>query len=640
MRDYRLPCWRTRLAWAFLFACVQLSAADSDEWPPITPEDLAFRQVPGLPDEHAVILRREEQTDDTHSQTRYYYRIKILTAEGRKYADVEIPQWRGTVDEIRARTVRPDGSVANFDGEVYDRTVIKSRGLRISVKTFTLAEAQPGSIIEYRFRRKWPRSQAGAMVWEIQDQLFTRKASFSIKPQSDSTLRSVRRNVPAQYEPKLQSGIYHIDLENIPAFVEEDFMPPPVIVKPRIEFFYQSPFASWYFVCEYLAKAVDKFAGKVKTLAAQATQIAPVSDPPEQRLRELYSRAQQIRNLDFERARTHKEAKLENLKENGSADEVLKRGYGSGREINLLFLALARAAGFEANEILVATRNSRLFNQQEVSLGQLNAWLVEVKAAGRIYYVDPATRFCPFGLLSWEQTGVHGIRVTNGTSIFAQTPQPASADAVVERRGTLELNSEGTLHGQIQAIFRGQEALLRRLSARELDEPERLKAMETEVSGWFQKGASVKLERVDGWEDSEGPLEVKMTVNIPEFASTTGRRMLVPATPFQAHHKGTFQHQNRVYPVYLPYPYQELDSLQLRLPENTRIESLPATQKTGLDFAGYQISVNAATGGLTVFRRLVVEGYYFNTDRYGSIRSFYESVRRGDEQQLVFQTQR
>jgi transglutaminase-like putative cysteine protease len=639
MCDNKLLLVRTTLALTVLFT--GQGFAVNEEWPPITPEDLALRHVPGLPGEHAIILQREEQTDDTRSVTRYHYRIKILTPEGCKFADVEIPQWGGQVDEIHARVVHQDGSVLNFEGEVYDKTLIRSRGLRISVKAFALPEVQPGSIIEYRYRRKWPRSLAGSTVWDIQDQLFTRRASFSFKPLPDAVLRWELRNLPTQLEPRLQSGgAYHLDLENVPAFIEEDLMPPPAIVKPRIEFFYQSPFASWYLVCDYLSRAVDRFTGKLKSLEPVATQTAPGPEPPETRLRKLYARAQQIRNLDFEPARSRKEAKQENLKENGSAEGVLKRGYGTGREINLLFLALARAAGFEAKEILVGTRNSRLFSEQEVSMGQLNAWLVEVNAGGKTYYLDPATRFCPFGLLSWEQTGVRGIRVTTANSIFVQTPQPASADAVLERRGMLDLDDEGTLRGHIDVIFRGQEALQRRLSAREMTESDRLKGMHAEMSRWFAVDAAVKLDRVSGWDGSDESLKVEVTVSIPQFASATGRRLLLPATPFKANQKDTFRHANRVHPVYMPYPYQEIDKLELRLPEGVRLASLPAPQQSGFDSAQYQTSFRVeAPDRLILERRLVVEGYFFKTEHYTSVRAFYENVRKGDEQQLVLQTQ-
>lgn len=64
-----------------------------DEWQPITPEDLKMTALPEAPGAPAVYLYRQVDRNDTNrASTEYnYVRVKILTEEGRKYANVEIP---------------------------------------------------------------------------------------------------------------------------------------------------------------------------------------------------------------------------------------------------------------------------------------------------------------------------------------------------------------------------------------------------------------------------------------------------------------------------------------------------------------------------------------------------------------------
>ena len=56
-----------------------------------------------------------------------YFRIKILTEEGRKHADIEIPFFKENenVVNVRARTIKPDGSIVNFDGKVFEKNLVK-----------------------------------------------------------------------------------------------------------------------------------------------------------------------------------------------------------------------------------------------------------------------------------------------------------------------------------------------------------------------------------------------------------------------------------------------------------------------------------------------------------------------------------
>ncbi|PYV62907.1 MAG: hypothetical protein DMG97_39145, partial [Acidobacteria bacterium] len=121
---------------------------------PVVPEELKMTSEPQAAGAPAIILFRQVDRDDNGrtSHEDNYYRVKILTEEGRKQADVEIPFYKGNnVVGVHARTIRPDGSIAEFDGKVYEKTIAKARGLKYSAKTFTLPDVQVDSVIEYYY---------------------------------------------------------------------------------------------------------------------------------------------------------------------------------------------------------------------------------------------------------------------------------------------------------------------------------------------------------------------------------------------------------------------------------------------------------------------------------------------------------
>src|SRR4051794_31049201 len=84
--------------------------ADAEDWLPVSPEDLQMHAEPKAPGAAAIYLYRQVDRDDTDSVESYYVRLKILTEEGRNYANVEIPFVKGveSVRGISARTIRPD----------------------------------------------------------------------------------------------------------------------------------------------------------------------------------------------------------------------------------------------------------------------------------------------------------------------------------------------------------------------------------------------------------------------------------------------------------------------------------------------------------------------------------------------------
>src|SRR5215469_10745594 len=123
--------------------------ARADEWKPISADELKMASLPEAPGAAAVILYREVNRDDGRTPHEdNYVRIKILTEEGRKYANVEIPYFResASVAGIKARCVRPDGSVMPFEGRPVDQTIVKAKGIKYLAKTFSLPDVQVGSI--------------------------------------------------------------------------------------------------------------------------------------------------------------------------------------------------------------------------------------------------------------------------------------------------------------------------------------------------------------------------------------------------------------------------------------------------------------------------------------------------------------
>ena len=111
------------------------STALADEWPPISKDELALADDPVNPGAAAVILHRDVVRDDTQGTESEYWRIKILTDAGKKYGDIEITYLEkiARIESIRARTIRPDGTTAEFQGQILDRTALKAKKASVQI---------------------------------------------------------------------------------------------------------------------------------------------------------------------------------------------------------------------------------------------------------------------------------------------------------------------------------------------------------------------------------------------------------------------------------------------------------------------------------------------------------------------------
>ena len=103
---------------------------------------------PAAPGAAAIILYRQVDRDDDRRSGHQdnYFRIKILTDAGRSYADVEIPFFKDESDvtNLHARSIAPDGTITNYEGKIFEKTIVKARGLQLPGKGIDTAECSEG----------------------------------------------------------------------------------------------------------------------------------------------------------------------------------------------------------------------------------------------------------------------------------------------------------------------------------------------------------------------------------------------------------------------------------------------------------------------------------------------------------------
>ena len=332
-----------------------------------------------------------------------------------------------------------------------------------------------------------------------------------------------------------------------------------------------------------------------------------------------------------------KEMKDENLKENSNVEDVLSRGYAYGTQINYLFVGLARAAGFDATEVYIAPRNTELFIPARNDATQLSDEIVWVRAGSQEYYLDPAARYFPFGLLPWYETETGGFRVDKHGATAANTPAPVSSDATIIRNADLEMKEDGSVAGTIQVDFTGQRAALIRETRRKDDDTARIKYFEDDIKTWLPVGSTFEVNKIANWDDTSQPVHVEGTLEIPSLASNSARRMLMPLEIFQPSQMNSFAAEKRVNAVYLYYPYEEIDDIKLRVPAGYKAETLPPERKVDLGAVTYDISAVAQDSGVEVKRHLVMKGIIFSKDDYPALRRFFGSVKTNDNAQMVLQ---
>ena len=647
------------------------TARAGDDWQPINPADLALKDNPAQPGADAMILYRESKVDAKDLVSRgdsdtEYIRIKIFTKAGLDYANIKIPYVTGSgnvwlpgnlegnevqIVDIRARTIHPDGSITDFHGKVLDKVVESAAGYKVRAATFSFPDVQPGCIIEYRYTKVGSPEWLHSEIWNVSQDIFTREAHFTFTPYLGYTgyVPYYRfSNMSPQSKPKCDIGVFRMcvmDVHDIPAVIQEPLMPPPSSVTASVEWYYlkagepanENPQQFWNRNAKKWASALDKFVGKSNALRDEVAKVTGPNDTPELKLRKLYARVQQLRNLDTEPSKTGKEQKAEQLKKNGNVQDVLAHGYGDGWQLNALFIGLARAAGFDADEVMLASRNWVFFNPQLEDPDELTGEIAWVRASGQEYWLDPASPTYPFGLLPWEESGTGGLRITKSGAESVATPIPDSKTAVVMRQGDFQIDPSGAIQGTLVVTFSGQQGAVRRREGIDKDDAGRKKQIEDEIRGWLPASASFDLTKLPDWNDTDKPLVAEGTLRLSSFAGEAAHRMMLPAEIFSVPEAAKLNSEKRYNAIYFHYPYEFTDDLKFQLPAGYKVEGLPQDQKIDLKAALYQISCTQNAGTVEVKRDLLMNTVFINLKFYPTVRAFFGRAKSTDAEEAVLQ---
>lgn len=627
-----------------------------DDWQPINPDELKMK-ADAAHQGDAIILYHEETADDMTRHRYVYKRLKVLTEKGKDRASVEIPydaKYVGITD-IKARTIAPDGTITPLTGKAFNSTIVKAHGVKYLAKTFTLPNVRVGSIIEWKYTEYW-EDYVFAPHWVVQDDLLTKRAKFTFVPMfkqnhyiEDSRGQTLDRvyysliGLPQNTAIKtVSNNRMELELNDIPAFEEEDFAPPSDVLKMRVNFYYGTdkmgkPQEFWKVEGKYWSKEVDKFAGHSAAVATALSHVVASTDTADQKARKIYAYVQKIKNLTF----TSREGALEDFlsresQEKRTVESVLEKNEGYRDEIARLFWAMARAANLQAYAVRVADRDEYFFQQNIPNPLQLTSEIVIVMMDGKEIFLDPGTPLCPFGHLAWQHTSTDGLRQTaDGSTALIPTPTANYKDAISKRVAKLTINEDGSAKGSIGIGWVGEEALVHRLHGLKTDAAGRKKELEDDLQAMLPAGATVQLVSAENWEDAEKQLSASFKVEIPSYASSAGKRMLVPTNLFESRSRQPFAHGERKQPVYFNFPYYLMDETTITFPAALQMENLSEVPPVRTDYSLYSLTHSAKGNTVTISRTYAMAGIAFHQNEYEDLRKFFGAVNAGDNQPLV-----
>jgi hypothetical protein len=623
--------------------------AGSDDWKPVDPAELALKAPIVEKDADAEAVFWEVRIDDSHPEElslMNYVRIKVFNDRGKEaQSKVDLPYFGShRIKDIAARVIKADGTIVELKKEdVFERTIVKASGVKIKAKSFALPSVEAGCLIEYRWRDVHPYGSANRLRLYFQRDIPIQTVTYFLKPFSGMQYLPFRMGEARFVKDK--DGFSKITVANMPAFIEEPKMPPEDEERSWVFLFYTDASKMdadkyWKELGKQIFEATkDEMKVNDEVKSAIAGIIGDAATP-EEKLRRIYDFCHiKIKNTSDDASGISDDEKKK-LKENKSPGDTIKRGMGTGSNIDMLFAALAKAAGFDARLALSGNRDDLFFDRSFANAYFLESSFIAVRVGEEWQYFSPAEMYTSFGMLGWPEENQEALITDAKEPMWVKTSTSPPEKSLEKRTARLHLLDDGTIEGDIDTEYSGHFGADKKEYNDDDSPAQREETLRNSLKARMSTAeiSNIKIENVT---DPLKPFVYRYHIRVAGYAQRTGKRIFLQPAFFEHGLSPLFSASNRKHPVYFHYPWSEEDDVTIQMPAGYALDNADAPNPITIAKLGeYSPKILVSTDGKTLFykRRLSFGNgglLLFPTNTYTDLKSLFDQINKSDNHTIT-----
>jgi len=317
---------------------------------------------------------------------------------------------------------------------------------------------------------------------------------------------------------------------------------------------------------------------------------------------------------------------------------VVSTRQGSVFEVQMTFLAVARALGADAQVVFAADRTNGPFDPLLKTWGQFDSLLVAVRAPGSTgpYALVDSGSGLAYGDIPWRLSGGQGMLMTSDGAALIPLPASNPKKNISESNVEIEFTegNEAMVRSWVQTGT-GQVGLDERRYLRSLSPDQRTERID-ELCGLGPETDVVTAEVV-ALEDVNRNLELHCATESLEHGVTEDitHYQLEWGGPWIPH-LPVLPDEPRAYPVVFDFPRIDVVRVKVKAPEGYVPGDPPPRAVVDGPVGRYILDIERSDDGFRIERAISVMTLSLAKEHYGKLREFVEEARRLDRTPLNF----
>ncbi|RZJ30800.1 MAG: DUF3857 domain-containing protein, partial [Flavobacterium sp.] len=311
----------------------------------------------------------------------------------------------------------------------------------------------------------------------------------------------------------------------------------------------------------------------------------------------------------------------------GGVKKAYKDKVGNVAEINLMLIAMLRAAGIDANPILVSTRDNGIpFFPNRTAY---NYVICAVEVQDAVIMLDATDKqalpnILPIRALNW----IGRIIRPNGSSAEMNLMPHFNSKDVVNIIGSLD--SSGKVSGKLRDQYFDYNAFLYRRNYAGVAKESYLEKLEKRLEG-IEIG-----EYNSTMDDFSKPVVENFSFTHNRVSEIIGDKMYFAPLLFLTSKENPFKQEKREYPVDFIFPKQDKYTITMTIPDGFAVESLPAPAAVSMgDLGKFTFNISSAGKQIQVAVSVDINESIVSSEDYQMLKDFYKSIIDKENEKIV-----
>ena len=600
----------------------------------------------------AMVEDKEAYYEIVHDPYRQPYltiiskkRIKIYTENGLEYANhKEYYNSYTDIKRIKAYCYNPDGTITKIDkGDIHDEQIIKDRkrNLKVKAKSFALAGAVPGSVIDI-FIETRSEDLFLLPVFRYQEEIPVLRATCKFKlPHFFAYTYHVNNQdlLKLQYKeeeiPTIGRArgdlLFSCSAENIPAIEKEYFKPPErnlstdlfITLSRYYDGYNELEFASsWEVLLGHFEDAFNNAVKKSKKAKEYAESIKNISDNNNVLLKTAFNHVRDSWSNQGNYGVSQPSDKVDKMMEQESMDAIDKA---------TVLCAILKYLGIESEVVWVCTDNADFEPINYPTLYIFDHTLVYIPS--KSLFLDPADPGSEVGLLDCSLSGrliARPMSPHDDPIIF--TPE---FDKLCGRIAniSMDLNDELLASGSGNITYFNQAAIDIRRDHKTVSEQDLKAIVEHQL---FDK-ENISIKEVIVISDATIPADqfkIEFQLEPKAFMPDDGSMLDLQKYPGPGFARTIADPKPpRIYPFYFPEKVTDVYTIEWHLPEKLLpLDTTSVNFKESNGFMNYSLvsKFNSETNTLSVRRQYTLTEEFLQETTVQAIEEFWQNSSRYD----------